>query len=150
MKLTTYSGEVVDTWEMAFPALLGLFRWMSRAERSQDFNNKNGPNTLQQVARTIRARAYKEKHPLARSIIHMLNQADPPKCRCGKPGTRIAGASTFCSSCGPLPAVKQRLERMTRQRTVGLAERNENFERWNALKAKRENFRKNFNTRFGR
>jgi hypothetical protein len=61
----------------------------------------NGPGSIERFVRAVRARFFADKDPLPGRIRAFANELDPPRCRCGKPGTRRYGGATFCVTCGP-------------------------------------------------
>lgn len=104
-------GSNVDTWKEPWKKLIGLLFHVGRAPAGSGWERVNGPTSAKDLCRTIRARAFKDHIYLGGRTRTMLNTIDPPRCRCGKPGTRRVGPTTFCVSCGPLEQTKAWRER---------------------------------------
>lgn len=78
------------------------------------FTTMNGPTAITEFVRGLRARIFRDHHPLDPALRAVLNTLDAPACRCGKAGTRIIGGTTFCQSCGPNEATRDRRAWMNR------------------------------------
>ncbi len=102
MKITNVSTmAVTDTWSMPREGLCGVLKFLSRYHGNKDWVEAHGPNGVHRFCIAFKMRCIKEGWKLTNRQLAMINQLDPPPCRCGKKGTRIIGSETFCHRCGP-------------------------------------------------
>ena len=95
---------------MPWPLLRGLLQHLHRRSSGQPWLRANGGDAgVRRLCRAIRARAYRDHLRIDTYMRWLLNAEDPPRCRCGKPGTRIAAGETFCRTCGPTAFTQQRM-----------------------------------------
>ena len=99
------TGVSMQTNAQSLRELHGLLRYLNRCSASHGWVKLNGVDGVQRLARAIRARLFQERQPMVKWA-YLLNRLDPPRCRCGKPGTRIYGSVTFCVRCGPPQAIR--------------------------------------------
>lgn len=110
------SGETLDTWKQPIATLCSLVLFLKGHPAASGFMKANGPDADVRIVRALRARLFKEKDSGKGAVLAAMNAIDPPRCRCGRPGTRIVAAHTFCSSCGPNATMARRLT--TRQKAL--------------------------------
>ena len=92
----------VDTRTAPIAYLAGILRYLNRHGASKNvFPTNGGSRTLARICTAVRVRFQLDKREVPRSFLALLNTLDPPPCRCGRKGTRIIGARTFCMRCGP-------------------------------------------------
>lgn len=116
---TTAPGQRIRPGQLSTGELIGALnkQWGSPAD-------------VQKVARMLRARFVREGRVPYGPLLHRLNRADPPPCRCGKPGLYIVGADTFCRACRPLAVVMRHgLQVQQEQRQAELVKKVAEIER---------------------
>ena len=92
----------VDTRTAPIAQLVGILRFLNLSGKSRGCLAVNGgARTLPRICTALRVRFQLEKRDIPRYVLALLNTLDPPPCRCGRQGTRIIGARTFCMRCGP-------------------------------------------------
>lgn len=98
-------GKTQELDLLPWPRVKGLLKFLRRASAGQSWMRANGgQEAVLRLCRAVRARAFRERQPTHRYLRMLLNDLDPPRCRCGKPGTRIFSGTTFCAACGPASA----------------------------------------------
>jgi hypothetical protein len=101
MKYLTFQGDVRDTETDPVGWLIAGLRRITYTHAQHDFIAFNGPGAVARFARAVRVRLRKDGQAPRGRVAAMLAVIDPPPCRCGRPGTRVIGAVTFCRHCGP-------------------------------------------------
>jgi len=91
----------VDTSAQVTAELIGLVLYLKHHSAARSWIVLNGEEKLRGVCRALRARLFREGHAPYGRVLAALNSLDPPRCRCGRTGTRQIGTLTFCRTCGP-------------------------------------------------
>ncbi len=103
--------HLIDPETLSIGQVYGLIRFVARGGHAATawVKAQPHPDIPRLLVRHLKARKFRAgEPPFSDRTLAMLHGIDPPACRCGRPGTRIIGARTFCRHCGPDRVAAQR------------------------------------------
>lgn len=112
--------QLRDTDDVHLNVLVAIIDWLQHHDQ-KTWIDVNGPESIPRLCRVIRARMFRLGRSPRGRLRAVLNNLDPPHCRCGRPGTRLIGGQTFCRHCGPDAGAQRRFSNVRTEHDHGSA-----------------------------